>query len=90
MRRDAFAASRKTVLGDGCPEELVPEAEEPMPESRKESRFDGGDGDGVLDEVCVWGFKFGGRVACDGKAVFFSYSEAVKLGIGSSSLTMIV
>jgi len=50
LRRDAFAASRKTVFGEGCPEDIVPEADDPIPESRNESRFDGGDGDGVLED----------------------------------------
>jgi hypothetical protein len=51
FRLEDFEASRNTEFGDGCPEEFVPEAEEPKPESPNESRFEVGDGEGVLEDV---------------------------------------
>jgi hypothetical protein len=88
FRLDAFAVSRNTVFGEGWPDE-VPEAEDPMPESGNESRFEGGDGDGLRDAViCV--FNVGSRVVFIGAANFFSNDEALRVGRGSSSLTMIV
>jgi hypothetical protein len=76
------------VFGDGWPDDIVvPEAEDPIPESGRESRFDGGDGDGVLDVVvCV--FRVDSRAAVIGAANFFSKAEAVRAGSGSSSLTI--
>lgn len=89
FRREDFAASRNTVFGDGWPEDIVPDADEPIPESRSESRLDGGEGEGVLDggfEV----FSVGSRVVFIGAANFFSKVDAVRVGRGSSSLTMMV
>jgi len=67
----------------------VPEADDPIPESRRESRFEGGDGDGVLDAVLCT-FKVDSRAMFMGASTFFSKAEAVSVGSGSSSLTMIV
>jgi hypothetical protein len=88
FRREAFAVSRKTVLGEGWPEELVPEADDPSPESGKESRLEVGDGEDALEDDRVCGFKVGSRVIAD-DAAFFSNEEA-RPGRGSSSLTMMV
>jgi hypothetical protein len=90
FRLEDFEASRKTEFGDGCPEEFVPEAEDPKPESRSESRLDVGDGEGVLDDVCVCGRSDGSRVVATGAISFFSNVDADKVGRGSSSLTIIV
>ena len=68
---------------------MVPDADDPIPESRNESRLEGGDGEGVLEAVvCV--FNIGSLVAFIGAANFFSNKEAVSVGSGSSSLTMMV
>jgi hypothetical protein len=89
FRLDAFVASRKIVFGEGWPDDIVPDADDPIPESRNESRFEGGDGDGVLEGVvCV--FNVGSRVAFNGAANFFSNVDEVSVGRGSSSLVMIV
>jgi len=89
FRREDFAASRNTVFGEGWPEDIVPEADDPIPESRSESRLDVGDGEGVLDGGFGF-FRVGRRVEFIGVANFFSKVEAVRVGRGSSSLTMMV
>lgn len=87
--REDFAASRNTVFGEGWPEDIVPEADDPIPESRRESRFDVGEGEGVLDGGFEF-FRVGSRVVFMGAANFFSNIDAVSVGRGSSSLTMMV
>jgi len=78
------------VLGEGWPEDIVvPEAEEPIPESGRESRFDGGEGEGVLDVLVLCVFRVDRRAGFIGAANFFSKAEAVRAGSGSSSLTII-
>lgn len=76
------------MLGDGWPDDIVvPDAEDPIPESGSESRFDGGEGEGVLDGmICV--FRVDSRAAVIGAANFFSKAEDVRAGSGSSSLTI--
>ena len=89
FRREDFAASRNSVFGEGWPDDIVPEADDPIPESLRESRFDVGDGEGVLDPGFEF-FKVGRRVEFIGTANFFSNVDAVRVGRGSSSLTMMV
>jgi hypothetical protein len=86
---DAFVVSRKIVFGEGWPEDVVPDAEEPMPESGKESRLEVGDGDDALEDGCVCVFMVGSRVVFVDTTGFLSV-EAERLGKGSSSLTMMV
>jgi hypothetical protein len=89
FRLEVLLVSRYTVLGEGWPDEDVPEVDDPIPESVIESRFDVGDGEGVREPV-VLGFNVGNLVIDVEVVNFFSKLDAVKLGRGSSSLTMIV
>jgi hypothetical protein len=66
----------------------VPEAEEPIPESGRESRLEANEGEGLRELDCGTVRTVGGLVELVGDVNFFSKAEVVRLGTGSSSGTM--